>query len=227
MSAIGRNRARGRKVNRRQRTGQGKVRTPLAMRQAVGATLKTARRLALPSVLGAAAVTLLWVAGLYVTNGPYFRLRNAEIHGLHRLTEAEVLNTIDLQRDVSSTLGLEPEGLAAGLREHPWIVDAEVERWLPDRLTIRVTERVPEVVVLPYADPADGVPAAPMLADAYGHRFARPHRPSDVDLPAITGVDLPDAGADLEGCRRCASGAGRGSTPWTTCPRCTWTRPPG
>ena len=208
MSTPTRNRGRGRKVNRRQRSGARREgggvdrlrhRVPASLGRGVRAVLTTGRRLALPAVLGAAAVTLIWVATHYVTTGPYFRLRTAEVQGLHRLTDQDVLKAIDLRMQVSSTLGLDLEGLAAGLRAHPWIADAEVERWLPEQLTIRITERVPEAVVVASADPDATEVAAPMLADAYGRRFARAERPADLDLPAITGVDLPDVGDHAAG----------------------------
>jgi cell division protein FtsQ len=144
---------------------------------------------ALPSLAGGVAVTFLWVAGHYVTTGPYFRLRDAEIHGLHRLTNGEVLETAGLGLKTTSTLGLDSEEVRKTLQAHPWIAEAEVQLWLPDRLVIRITERVPEAVVIG-APVKPGGPNGPrMLTDAYGRRFARPQRPSDVDLPAITGVD--------------------------------------
>lgn len=192
-----RNRARGRKVNRRLRSERRSGRHHPqggALRQGLQRALHTGRRLALPVVVGAAAVTLAWVAGHYVITGPYFRLRTAQIHGMQRLAEADVLGAMELQREVSSTLGLDVAGLAAGLRKHPWVVDAEVERWLPDRLEVRVTERVPEAVVISEADPDETALPPPMLADAFGRRFAAAERPADLDVPAITGVELPDLG---------------------------------
>ncbi len=180
----------GRKVNRRRRiSGIGGL-APARVSEALRSASRCLRRVILPAVAGAAALTLVWVASHYVLTGPYFRLGKVEIQGLHRLSEAEILRAAGLTLRGTSTLGLDVEAVAADLRALPWVAEAEVERWLPDRLVVRVTERVAEALVVDTVEAPGEAQAgsAYILADAYGRRFALPERPSDLDLPAITGV---------------------------------------
>ena len=180
----------GRKVNRRRRISGVGTLAPAAVFGPLRRAWQGLRKVILPAVAGAAALTLVWVASHYVLTGPYFRLGKVEVHGLHRLSEAEVLRAAGLTLRGTSTLGLDVETVATQLRALPWIAEVEVQRWLPDRLTVRVTERGAEAVVV---DTGKGVAdaragSAYLLTDAYGRRFALPERPSDLDLPVITGV---------------------------------------
>jgi len=156
-------------------------------------TLRIARRLALPAL----GTLVLASAGLacfrYVATGPYFRLHHLDVAGLERVSEVELMQVAGLTMGVTSTLELDPEGVRAALEAHPWVGQARVERLLPNRMRVALTERKATALVL-----LD----RPMLSDAFGHLFAVPRRAGDYDYPIVTGLDAAALRNDDETERR-------------------------
>jgi hypothetical protein len=70
-----------------------------------------------------------------------FRIREVSVQGIQFLREEEVLRSADLPRDLE--IWDSPAPIAARLREHPLVLDAQVRRVFPFTLEIRVQERVP------------------------------------------------------------------------------------
>lgn len=85
----------------------------------------------------------LWVDQQMVSSG--FTVRKIELVGLKSLSKDEVMDVARLdQAQPIFTLSL--DGLRQRLESHPHIAEAQVERALPDRLRIAVTERLPAVL---------------------------------------------------------------------------------
>jgi len=104
-------------------------------------------------ILGVGAV-LLGTVGVYelvqaapvVTMHPYFTLTEIRVDGNRRLERDQVLEWAELQKGMSSW-DASPETIQANLLRNPWIREAEVERKLPNGLSIFVAERRPAAIV--------------------------------------------------------------------------------
>jgi hypothetical protein len=86
-------------------------------------------------------------------------------------------------------LDLDLDGIALGLRRHPWIAAAAVRRRLPDHVALELTEHVPGILVSL---------GELYIADRDGHLFKRLQAQDRVVLPVLTGLsrDLVAARTD-------------------------------
>ena len=121
--------------------------------------------------LGVALVGFITVGLLYgyryLTNSPYFALKNLEISGNLRLTSREVLDMAGLHNGLNSLL-VSIDDVERKLAGNPWVASVSVKRVLPDGLSVRLREKEPRFWVrhdgvLHYAD-AQGrliVPVSP------------------------------------------------------------------
>ena len=170
------------RVRRQTRNRRVRRRPPLGPRLAarLRPALRAVRRGLLPALVLGVVVAGAVAAFRYVATGPYFRLRNVEVTGLLRVDEAELLARAGLTMGVTDTLELDAEAVRVALERHPWIASARVDKGLPDRLAVAVTER--QAVALVVLD-------RPVLADTFATLFAFPTGPADHDLPVVTGLD--------------------------------------
>jgi cell division protein FtsQ len=105
-------------------------------------------------------------------------INNIEVTGTQRFTRSQILEMARLDAR-TSLLALKPAQVEQALQSHPWIAKAELERHWPNRITLRLTERIPLAMV--------------QLEDLYyidrsGSLF-KPSSPSDPhDFPVITGL---------------------------------------
>lgn len=103
---------------------------------------------------------------------------NIEVIGNQRFTRAQILEMAHLDNH-TNLLALRPTLVEQNLLTHPWIAKAEVERRWPNRLRLRLTERVPlalaQLEELYYLDRSGSLfkPSSPL----------DPH-----DFPVITGL---------------------------------------
>jgi len=179
-------------MGHRRRTQRNRRRLPAGDRvRAAARPLALAGRLltatALPTLLTAGIVGMVWAGWSYVATTPYFRLHSVTMQGIDRVAREEILSQAGLEMGVTPTLGLDEAAVAARVRAHPWVHVAEVELRLPDHLSFRVTEHRPEAVVML---------GQPYLSDRFGNLFAKPGTPAEVDLPTVTGLDREAALAD-------------------------------
>ena len=99
--------------------------------------------LTLSSTLVLAAVG--WMAwGTALVAIPYFQqpLKDIRIHGLHRLTEQELLSGVGLKPG-EVLLNIDPYELAARLRAHPLVHEVDLRRQFPHRLHLSIQEHQP------------------------------------------------------------------------------------
>jgi len=128
----------------------------------VGKTLSWIGALGLGiAVVGFISVGLLY-GYRYLTNSPYFALKNLEISGNLRLTSREVLDIIGIRKGMNSLL-VSIDDVERKIAANPWVEEASVKRSLPDGLSIRLTEKEPRFWVR-YGDTL-------YYADARGNRI--------------------------------------------------------
>lgn len=100
---------------------------------------------------GALALSVVGAYGLaqmapFVTSHPYFTLTEIRVDGNRRLERQQVLEWAQLQQGMSSW-DAAPDTIQANLLRNPWIREAEVERHLPNGLSIAIAERRPAAIV--------------------------------------------------------------------------------
>jgi cell division protein FtsQ len=152
--------------------------------------------LAAPSKVKPLLLVLLMVAGLlslaYLAHGPivravadikFFKIREISISGC-RVTTPSLLRELTGVRYQASLLALSPDHIAAILRMHPWIAEAEVKRDWPDVLVIAIREYAPEALIV---REGSGGPQFFYL-DKSGVVFAPVEPGGELDFPVITGL---------------------------------------
>lgn len=116
-------------------------------------------------------------------------IRNITITGNQSLSSAHVLELANLGPQ-TNLLALRPAVVERALRAHPWIARVELTRHWPNRLSLRLTERVPVALV--------------QLEEIYytdrsGSLF-KPSSPGDPhDFPVITGLSREYFATDQRG----------------------------
>lgn len=124
--------------------------------------------------LGVALVGFLTVGLLYgyryLTNTPYFALKNLEVSGNLRLTSREILDIAGLHNGLNSLL-VSIDDVERKLAGNPWVASVSVKRVLPDGLSVRLKEKEPRFWmrhdgVLYYAD-AKGKLIVPVSPDKF------------------------------------------------------------
>jgi len=115
----------------------------------------------------------------WVRTHPYFAVAEIVVNPTVRVRPGALLQWVGLRPGVS-LWSIDPEGLAAHLTTHPWILTAEVRREFPRRLVVHVTERQPVAVVL-----IDQL----YYLDRSGTIFARLGAEDTLDLPFVTGIE--------------------------------------
>ena len=114
----------------------------------------------------------------HATTSHYFAADEFIIKGTGRIGEAEVLKTAGITKG-ANIFKIDTERASWLLKEHPWIVEAEVSRRLPGRLEINIIERNAMATVnfdVPY------------LIDDSGEVFKRWVRGDPIPAPVITGL---------------------------------------
>jgi hypothetical protein len=131
------------------------------------------------AVIGGCSLGLGAAGWAIVQRSSYFNIRTVE-----------ATETAHLQRDAIVTLaGLDGpvnlfryDALAAeeALGTHPWVANARVEKRMPDRVEIHLTERLPAAVV---------ALGSLYVVDADGQPFIRATPEQAQGLPLVTGLD--------------------------------------
>lgn len=130
-------------------------------------------------VSGIAAVALLalgwqWLGGVMV--------EEVEIRGSNHAAESEIRSLVPLDSTIA-LLDVVPDSVAADVRRHPWVREAQVRRWPTGRVIVRVEERRPAALVV-----AKGGRLSHYLD---GEGYAMPLKSDAVyDVPPISG-DVP------------------------------------
>ncbi len=98
-------------------------------------------------ICAAVALFILSLKGYEkMVKSPKLMLKTVHIVGNKELSEKEVLTTGMIKKG-TPILELDPAAIAAKLAAHPWIRDVNVQRQLPDRMLIEISERTPMAVI--------------------------------------------------------------------------------
>jgi cell division protein FtsQ len=144
------------------------------------------RRVLVLSITGVTGVTAAYYGTQFLLNSPSMLLlkpEQIEVTGNRIVTREAVLQQFVHDRN-RSVLRIPLEARRSQLEQIPWVESASVQRILPNRLRIQLTERTPIAFV------RNGNELA--LIDAHGVILDRP-RGEELHFPIVTGVseDLP------------------------------------
>ncbi len=166
------------------RWGRNRKRQTLAQRWTgcCNSTRAVVRRLAAPvfsMLAGFGMVVGGDAAWTSFRDSPHFRVRQVEVSGAVRMSEAEVLAACGLRAGETRMLVLDEPDVAATCQGDLRIRAAKVQSILPDRVRVRIEEQQP--VLAAALDP--GI----WLVNRFGEAYA-PWDPADVlDLPLLIG----------------------------------------
>ena len=151
------------------------------------------RRVLVWTIAGAASVTVSMVVGRFLLYSPQVLLLKSDqidLLGNHIVSRESVLQPFAHDRN-RSVLLIPLEARRSQLEQLPWVESASVERILPNRIRVELTERTPIAFL------RNGNELA--LIDAHGVILNRPEG-EDLHFPIVTG--LPDSMAREERERR-------------------------
>ncbi|MFI5058091.1 MAG: cell division protein FtsQ/DivIB [Candidatus Acidiferrales bacterium] len=146
-----------------------------------GRTWTFYRRVLLISLVSATGVTAAAVAGRFLLYSPQVLLLKPdqiELTGNHIVTRQAVLDKFYRDRG-RSVLRIPLDARRGALEELPWVESASVQRILPNRVRVEVTERTPIAFL------RNGTELA--LIDAHGVILDRPQG-EDLHFPIVTGL---------------------------------------
>jgi cell division protein FtsQ len=142
------------------------------------------RRVLMWTIAGAASVTVSVVAGRFLLYSPQVLLLKADqidVLGNHIVSRESVLQPFAHDRN-RSVLRIPLEARRSQLEQLPWVESASVQRILPNRIRVELTERTPIAFL------RNGNELA--LIDAHGVILNRPEG-EDLHFPIVAG--LPDS----------------------------------
>jgi cell division protein FtsQ len=144
------------------------------------------RRILLVWTGGLASVAAAWYGTQFLLYSPTLQLlkpEQIEVSGNHVVSREAVLQRFVPDRN-RSVLRISLDGRRNQLEQLPWVESASVQRILPNRIRVELTERTPIAFLRSSHELS--------LIDAHGVILDRP-RDEDLHFPVVTGVseDLP------------------------------------
>ena len=139
------------------------------------------RRVLFCGVVGIAGISAAWTAGRFLLYGQRMLLvkpEQIEVNGNHIVSREAVLQQFVRDRG-RSVLRIPLDSRRSALEEISWIESAMVQRILPNRIRVDLTERTPIAFL------RNGTELA--LIDAHGVILDRP-RGEDLQFPIVTGL---------------------------------------
>ncbi len=146
-----------------------------------GRTWSFYRRVLIISVAGAAGVTAAFFVGRFFLYSPQVLLLKPdqiELTGNHIVGREAVLDKFYRDRG-QSVLRIPLDARRSAIEELPWVESASVQRILPNRIRVELTERTPIAFL------RNGTELA--LIDAHGVILDRP-RGEELQFPVVTGL---------------------------------------
>ncbi len=139
------------------------------------------RRVLFCGVVGIAGISAAWTAGRFLLYGHPMLLvkpEQIEVNGNHIVSREAVLQQFVRDRG-RSVLRIPLDSRRGALEEISWVESAMVQRILPNRIRVDLTERTPIAFL------RNGTELA--LIDAHGVILDRPHG-EDLQFPIVTGL---------------------------------------
>ncbi|MCP3098972.1 FtsQ-type POTRA domain-containing protein [Myxococcus sp. K15C18031901] len=140
-------------------------------------------------VLTLATGLLVWggvASRAWALSSPQFGLAAVSFSGLQRSSRVELLRLAALTKG-QNLWTLDAGALERAMLQHPWVKRVEVTRRFPNRVSVAVTEHVPEAMA---------VLGELYVLDEEGEPFKRVTPGDGLDLPLVTGVDREGYVAD-------------------------------
>ncbi|MCK4739173.1 MAG: FtsQ-type POTRA domain-containing protein [Deltaproteobacteria bacterium] len=134
-------------------------------------------------ITGSAALAILLYRELI--NTPYLEIRNVEIKGIVRVSEAEILRITGINRGLN-ILRVRSNVAESLLKAHPFVESVEISRRLPTSVEIIVKEREPIAFIKSNSL---------KVMDRLGVFFKDYSVKDGLDLPVITGIKETEDGA--------------------------------
>lgn len=100
-------------------------------------------KLALAIVLG----LLIFAGYRAVASASFFKLRTIEVQGTSRLQSSDIQTIVRQAVETNGVWKADLTAITDRIERLPWVKTAVVSRVLPDRIRVRITERVPRAVV--------------------------------------------------------------------------------
>jgi len=146
--------------------------------------------------IGLATLGVRGVASWAVTT-PLLAATRIEIEGAHH-ADVESLRALAQDAVAGNLLGADLDRVADAVRSHPWVRHVQVQRRLPQTLTVRIEERTPCALLL-LAGEAFLIDTSGARIDRYQPRYAA------WSFPVLRGLDAVPGPERLARCR--AAGA--------------------
>jgi len=125
--------------------------------------------------------------GNFIVHSSLLALKDIHFEGCRNATSQELMKAADV-RPGKNIFDVDLEKLAQQLKANPWVKDVMIKRVFPNRLKIRVTERV--AVAMAYHKRL-------FLVDKEGVLFKEVEPGDNIDLPIITGLSLSSPNTQL------------------------------
>ncbi len=142
-----------------------------------------------------ALIALCSVAGLsflliffhdVLTQSSCFEIRNITVEGCRRIPPSEILQWADLDKK-TNILSFNIKALQIHLVSHPWIKSADIQREVPDKIHIKISEYTPVAII---------DLGQKFLLDDSGTIFKKLDHGEEVPVPIVTGLKMSDLKID-------------------------------
>lgn len=140
---------------------------------------ETAKASVLIGIIAVTATSMIFIYN-YMFHSPYFQLEEVVISGCGRVTEKEIAALAGVKH-FQNILAINLEETARRIRINPWVEDVELERELPDKLVIKVSEKRPIALIKKDGDI--------YFVDSDGVMFEKLGKRENADIPILTGFD--------------------------------------
>jgi cell division protein FtsQ len=97
--------------------------------------------------LAIVAAILIFAGYRVAASASFFQVRRVEVQGNSRVSSEEILTLVRKETEKTGVWRADLQGMTARLQQLPWVRTAIVSRVLPDRIRVRITERMPRAVV--------------------------------------------------------------------------------
>jgi len=175
--------------NKRRTEPVRRIIQPITLRQAALAVVSGS----VPVLVGLAVVAVGGAAGigarLWMTTSPRFAIESISVGGNRALDRQAVTRAMGLAGG-ENIFGVDLDQLERALEANPWVIEATVQRRLPDELRVDLVERaavgVAEIGSLYLVD-----------RDGCAFKVAAVDRGEGVGLPVVTGIERAAYTADV------------------------------
>lgn len=160
----------------RKKTNNRRLREPLKVR--AGRSAKKAVKIFVAAALLPAVAFGSWWLYKEVTTTEHLFVRDIKVEGIQKVSKEMVVELSGIQIG-QNILSFDKDEAAESIRLNPWVETVEIDRSLPDVVTIEIKERLPIALVK-----LDEL----YVMDSSGVVFKKFSQEDNLDLPVVTGL---------------------------------------